>query len=113
MVLLLATVPVAFGVYINETSPAPTTARLAGRCTRYCEAHTCPHATRANSSAYFQLRPLYDATVRGLMGGGRRWYATVNIAFYLVLVPLLLLGLTYGALRNAVLIRQLKAQRHA
>jgi hypothetical protein len=113
LVLLLAMLPVAFGAYINETSPAPTTARLAVRCSRYCEMHGCPHATRANSPAYFRLRPLYTATVRGLMGGGRQWYATANIGFYLVLIPLLLLGLTYGALRNAVLIRQLKTQRHA
>ncbi|UOQ99296.1 hypothetical protein MUN81_07295 [Hymenobacter sp. 5317J-9] len=113
VLLLLALLPVAFGVYVNETSPAPTTARLAGRCTRYCEAHACPHATRANSPAYFRLRPLYDATVRGLMGGGRQWYAAVNIGFYLVLLPLLLLWLSYGVLRNAVLIRQLKARRHA
>lgn len=110
-VLLLALLPVAFGVYINETSPPPTTARLAGRCSRYCEAHGCPHATPANSPAYFRLRPLYNATIRGLMGGGRQWYATVNILFYIVLIPLLLLGLTYGALRNAVLIRQLKELR--
>ncbi|GAB3576245.1 hypothetical protein [Hymenobacter daeguensis] len=113
LVLLLALLPVAFGVYLNETSPPPTTARLAGRCSRYCEAHDCPHATAANSPAYFRLRPLYSATVRGLMSGGRQWYATVNIAFYLGLIPLLLLGLTYGALRNAVLIRQLKALRRA
>ncbi|MBF9142214.1 hypothetical protein [Hymenobacter properus] len=113
LVLLLAMVPVAFGVYINETSPAPTTARLANRCSRYCEAHACPHATRANSTAYLRLRPLYNATVRGLMGGGRQWYAEANILFYIVLVPLLLVGLTYGALRNAVLIRQLKARPHA
>jgi hypothetical protein len=111
LVLLMAAVPVAFGVYINETSPAPTTARLASRCSRYCEAHACPHATRANSPAYFRPRPLYDATVQGLMAGGRQWYATVNISFYLGLVPLLLLWLTYGTLRNAVLIRQLKALR--
>ncbi|WP_310393605.1 hypothetical protein [Hymenobacter sp.] len=111
LVLLLALLPVAFGVYINETGPAPTTARLAGRCSRYCEAYGCPHATPANSPAYFRLRPLFVATIKGLMGGGRAWYAAVNIAFYLVLIPLLLLGLTYGALRNAVLIRQLKALR--
>ncbi|MDO7847119.1 hypothetical protein Q5H92_12170 [Hymenobacter sp. M29] len=111
LVLLLATLPVAFGVYINETSPPPTTAQLAGRCSRYCEMHGCPHATPANSPAYFRLRPLFVATIKGLMGGGRQWYAAVNIGFYLVLIPLLLLGLTYGALRNAVLIRQLKAQR--
>ncbi|MDO7852697.1 hypothetical protein [Hymenobacter convexus] len=110
LVLVLATVPVAFGVYINETSPPPTTARLAGRCSRYCEAYGCPHATPANSPAYYKLRPLFVATIQGLMGGGRKWYAAANIAFYLVLIPLLLLGLTYGALRNAVLIRQLKAQ---
>ncbi|MBJ6110181.1 hypothetical protein JAO73_14245 [Hymenobacter sp. BT523] len=108
LVSLLALVPVAFGVYINETSPPPTTARLPGRCSRYCETHGCPHATPANSPAYFRLRPLFVATIRGLMSGGRAWYAAANIGFYLVLVPLLLVGLTYGALRNAVLIRQLK-----
>ncbi|HEX8328256.1 MAG TPA: hypothetical protein VF629_11995 [Hymenobacter sp.] len=108
-VLLLALLPVAFGVYLNESSPPPTTAQLPGRCSRYCEAHGCPHATPANSPAYSQLRPLFEATIKGLMGGGRQWYAAVNIGFYLVLIPLLLLGLTYGALRNAVLIRQLKA----
>ena len=111
VVLGLALLPVAFGVYLNETSPPPTTVRLAERCSRYCEAHGCPHATPANSPAYFRLRPLYAATIRGLMGGGRAWYAAVNIGFYLVLMPLLLLGLTYGALRNAVMIRQLKSLR--
>ena len=35
-------------------------------------------------------------------------YAVANIAFYLVIIPLLLVGLTYGALRNMVLIRRLK-----
>jgi hypothetical protein len=110
-VLLLAGLPVAFGIFLSETSPPPTTARLASRCSRYCEAHGCPHATPANSPAYFRLRPVFVATIRGLMGGGRARYATVNIAFYLVLIPLLLLGLTYGALRNAVLIRQLNTLR--
>ncbi len=108
VMVLLALLPVAFGVYINETSPAPTTRRLTDRCSRYCEAHHCPHATPANSPAYAELRPLYDATVRGLASGGRQHYAEANIAFYLVLIPLLLLGLTYGALRNLVLIRRLK-----
>ncbi|MBD2724064.1 hypothetical protein [Hymenobacter armeniacus] len=111
LVSLLTLVPVALGVYVNETSPPPTTARLANRCSRYCETHGCPHATPANSPAYFRLRPLFAATIRGLMSGGRAWYAAANIGFYLVLVPLLLVGLTYGALRNAVLIRQLKTLR--
>jgi hypothetical protein len=111
LVLLLALLPVAFGTYINETSPHPTESRLPDRCSRYCEAHGCPHATPTNSPAYFRLRPLFAATIRGLMGGGGEWYAVVNICFYLVLVPLLLLNLVYGAMRNAVLIRQLKALR--
>lgn len=110
-VLLLALLPVAFGVYINETSAAPTEKCLPNRCSRYCEAHNCPHATPANSPAYFQLKPVYEATVWGLSMGGKRLYALVNIGFYLVLVPLLLLWLTYGALRNMVLISRLKAQR--
>lgn len=110
LVLMLALLPLAFGIYINETSPAPTEKRLPTRCSRYCEAHNCPHATPANSPAYFQLRPLYDATIQGLSMGGRQFYALANISFYLVLMPLLLLGLTYGALRNMVLIHRLKAQ---
>ena len=110
-VLLVALLMAALGAYVNETSPAPTTRLLAGRCSRYCEAHGCPHATPANSPAYFTLRPLYEATVRGLASGGRQYYAAANIAFYLVFIPLLLLGLAYGALRNAVLIHRLKAAR--
>jgi hypothetical protein len=109
-VLLLALLPLAFGFYINETGTAPTEKRLPTRCSRYCEAHNCPHATPANSPAYFQLRPVYAATVQGLSMGGMRLYAVVNIGFYLVLIPLLLLWLTYGALRNMVLISRLKAQ---
>ncbi|MBO2012724.1 hypothetical protein [Hymenobacter negativus] len=111
LVLLLALLPVAFGVYINETSPAPTSHLLAGRCSRYCEAHGCPHATPANSPAYFKLRLLYEATVQGLAAGGKQYYAIANIAFYLVFIPLLLLSLAYGALYNMVLIRRLKTLR--
>ena len=110
-VFLLALLPVAFGICLNETSPAPTENRLASRCSRYCEHHGCPHATAANSPAFFRLRPLYVATIKGLAAGGSRLYAAANIAFYVVLIPLLLIGLTYGALRNAVLIHRLKVQR--
>jgi hypothetical protein len=53
---------------------------------------------------------LYAATVRGLSAGGRGLYATVNIGFYLGLIPALLAWLTYGALRNARIIRQLRRQ---
>ncbi|MDB5234932.1 MAG: hypothetical protein JWR44_1925 [Hymenobacter sp.] len=112
VVALLSALPLALGYYINETSPAPTEQRLASRCSRYCEHHGCPHATPTNSPAFFQLRPLYVATIKGLAAGGRGLYATANIAFYVVLIPLLLMGLTYGALRNAVLIHRLKAQSH-
>jgi hypothetical protein len=108
--LLVATLPFLFGYYINTTSPPPTRAYVPGRCTRYCAAHSCRHATRANSPAYFRLRPLYAATVRGLSAGGRGLYAAVNIGFYLVLMPALLGWLTYGALRNARTIRQLRRQ---
>ena len=101
-VLLLALLPLALGAYVNETSPPPTEKRVADRCTRYCERHGCEHDNLANSPLYFRLRPLYQATGRGLSAGGASWYAAFNIGFYVVLVPLLLLWLTYGALRNAV-----------
>ena len=113
LTLLLASLPVLFGGYVNETAPNPPTTRyVAGRCTRYCEAHGCPHATAANSPAYWQLKPLYRATIAALAAGGTKWYAAANIAVFLVALPLLLLGLMYGLLRNAVLIRQLKHQQH-
>ena len=80
-VLLLALLPVAAGVYVNETGPPPTEKRLPARCSRYCEAYGCPHATPANSPAYFRLRPLYVATIRGLSAGGRDLYTAFNIGF--------------------------------
>ncbi|MGI4862852.1 MAG: hypothetical protein ACRYFZ_02945 [Janthinobacterium lividum] len=109
LTLLLALLPLAFGFWVNSTVPhAPTRAYVAARCTRYCTAHGCRHATRANSPMYFRLRPLYAATIAALAAGGAGLYAAANVAFYLVCVPGLLLWLTYGALRNARLIRQLR-----
>lgn len=110
-VLLLALLPLGLEAYVNETSPAPTKKLLADRCSRYCERHGCEHDTPANSPMYFRLRPLYQATVRALGAGGAGLYATFNIVFYVLLLPALLVWLTYGALRNMVLIRRLKTQR--
>jgi hypothetical protein len=111
LALGIALLPLLFGLWVNTSAPyPPTRAYTAARCTRNCATHGCRHATRANSPAYFQLRPVYNATIRGLMLGGRAQYAAVNIGFYLVLMPALLLWLTYGALRNASTIRRLKRQ---
>lgn len=107
---LLACLPLLFGIWVNARAPhPPTRAYVATRCTRYCAAHGCRHATRANSPAYFRLRPVCRATVAALAAGGAGWYAAANIAFYLILMPVLLGWLTYGALRNWHLIRQLGA----
>ncbi|RZK22636.1 MAG: hypothetical protein EOO63_18210 [Hymenobacter sp.] len=107
----LALLPLLFSLWVNTSAPyPPTRTYAAAHCSRYCAAHGCRHATRANSPAYFRLRPVYAATVRGLMLGGRARYAAVNIGVYLVLLPALLLWLTYGALRNASTIRQLRKQ---
>ena len=109
LTLLLAVLPLLFSLWVNASAPhSPTRAYVATRCTRYCAAHGCRHATRANSPAYFRLRPLYRATVAALAAGGAGWYAAANIAFYLVLLPALLLWLTYGALRNRRTIQQLR-----
>jgi hypothetical protein len=105
----LALLPLLFGIWVNATAPhPPTRAYDPVRCTRYCAAYGCRHATRANSPAYFQLQLVYAATVRGLMLGGRARYAAVNIGFYLVCIPALLGWLLHGALRDAARIRQLK-----
>ncbi|WP_354584941.1 hypothetical protein [Hymenobacter sp. UYCo722] len=112
LTLLLAALPLLFGFWMNATAPhPPTSAYAAARCTRYCYAHACPHATAANSPAYFRLRPLYGLTIAALLAGGRAWYGLFNVAFYLVFIPGLLLWLTYGALRNARTLRQLKQRR--
>ncbi|WP_157887161.1 hypothetical protein [Hymenobacter sp. PAMC 26628] len=105
----MALLPLAFGIWVNSTAPyPPTRAYSPAHCTRYCAAHSCRHATRANSPVYFRLRPLYAATVAGLMVGGGARYAAVNIGFYLVFISGLLLWLTYGAMRNARRIRQFR-----
>jgi hypothetical protein len=110
LTFFLALLPLLFGLWVNATAPhPPTRGYVPGRCTRYCARHGCRHATRANSPTYYQLRPVYAATVRGLAAGGRGMYAAVNVGFYLVLVPGLLLWLTYGALRNAARLRQWKS----
>ncbi|MGI4760152.1 MAG: hypothetical protein ACRYF0_05570 [Janthinobacterium lividum] len=108
LTILLACLPLLFGLWVNATSPPPTRAHAASHCTRYCALHYCTHATRANSRAYFRLRPAYDATVRSLAAGGRGWYVATNVVVYLGLLPLLLGWLTYGALRNARTIRRLR-----
>ena len=110
LILLLALLPLAVGYYVNATAPPPTHAYSPARCTRYCAAHACRHATRANSPVYFRLRPLYRATVAALAAGGAGWYVYVNIGFYLMLLPALLVWLTYGVLRNWRIIQQLKNQ---
>ncbi|GAA4347581.1 hypothetical protein GCM10023185_02720 [Hymenobacter saemangeumensis] len=111
LTMCLALLPLAFGYWVNATARhAPTDARVAGRCTRYCEQHGCPHATAANSPAFFRLKPLYVATIKFLAMGGMGLYAAANIAFYVLLIPALLLWLTYGALRNMSTIRRLKQQ---
>jgi hypothetical protein len=108
LTLLLALLPLAFGYWVNAHAPYPPSRARAAHCTRYCALHDCPHATRASSPAYFHLRPLYAATVQALAAGGRRWYAAVNIAFYLGFLPLLLGWLTYGALRDGHVLNKLK-----
>ena len=112
LTLLLTLLSLLVGSGLNFFSPPPTRARSATRCTRYCYFHACPHATRTNSPAYFRLRPVYTATIRGLAAGGRKWYVTANMAVYLVLVPLLLTWLTYGVLRDARIIRELESRQH-
>ena len=112
--LLLAALPLLFGFWVNYTAPHPPTTRYeATRCTRYCEAHGCPHATVANSPAYFRLRPLYVLTIRALSVGGGALYGLFNIGFYVVFMPALLVWLTYGALRNAGTLRRLRNARRA
>ena len=112
LALLLANLPLLFGFWVNHTAPHPPTTRYAAtRCTRYCTAHGCRHATRANSPAYWQLRPLYRLTVQGLsLGGVGATYVLANVTFYLVFLPVLLLWLTYGAVRDAGRLRQLRRQ---
>ena len=110
--LLLAALPLLFGYWVNTHAPhPPSRVYAATHCTRYCTRHGCRHATAANSPAFVRLKPLYAATIRGLTVGGRGWYAALNVGVYLLVVPALLGWLTYGALRNARTIRQLKQLR--
>lgn len=108
---LLALLPLLFGLAVNTAAPyPPTEARAATHCTRYCHDHACPHATRANSPAYFRLRPLYDGTVRALSaGGGGSAYILANLLVFLVGIPLVLLRLIYAVVRDARAIRRLQS----
>lgn len=111
--LILAMLPLAFGFWVNASATyPPSRAYAATRCTRYCEAYGCRHATAANSPAFTRLRSLYVATIQGLSVGGTGLYAALNIAFYVIFIPGLLTWLTYSALRNMGRIQQLKKQAH-
>ncbi|MFD2787361.1 hypothetical protein [Hymenobacter rubripertinctus] len=109
LTILLALLPLLVGFAVNAAAPHPPTAALvAGRCTRYCHDHACPHTTLATSPAYYRLRPLYGLTIRALSaGGGGTAYVIANLLVYLVVIPLLLLRLTYAVLRDALLLRRL------
>ena len=110
----LAMLPLLVGFAVNYTAPSPPTTRYeTARCTRYCVAHGCPHATPANSPAFFRLRPLYMLTIKVLSIGGGALYGLLNIVFYVLLIPGLLVWLTYGALRNTRTIHRLRQARRA
>jgi hypothetical protein len=106
---LLALLPLLFGFAVSTAAPHPPTAsRAPTYCTRYCHNHACPHATLANSPAYFRLRPLYEGTVQTLSAGGKGApYILANLLVFLVAIPVLLLRLTYAVLRDARAIRRL------
>jgi len=109
LVTPLALLPFAFGIWVNQTAPYPPTTRyVAARCTRYCANQGCPYATARSSPAYVRLKPLYALTIRALSVGGSGLHGLLNILFYLVPVPGLLLWLTYSALRDARTIRHLR-----
>ncbi|MBT9392292.1 hypothetical protein KLP40_03875 [Hymenobacter sp. NST-14] len=109
LTVLLAVLALLLGFAVNSAAPHPPTAALvAGRCTRFCHDHACPHATPATSPAYYRLRPLYGLTIRVLSaGGGGAAYVLANLFVFLVVIPLLLLRLTYAVLRDARAIRHL------
>lgn len=90
--LILAMLPLAFGFWVNTSASHPPSGDfVANYCTRYCESYGCRHATAANSPAFIRLRPLYVATIQGLSVGGTGLYAALNIAFYVVFIPALLI----------------------
>lgn len=111
LAVLLALLPLLFGLAVNTAAPHPPTASGAPTyCTRYCHNHACLHATPANSLAYFQLRPLYGLTVQTLSAGGKGApYILANLLVFLVAIPVLLLRLTYAVLRDAHVIRRLQS----
>lgn len=110
LTFLLALLALLLGVAVNSAAPhPPTAARVAGRCTRYCHDHACPHVTPVNSPAYHRLRPLYEFTIRALASGGSgAAYVMANLLVFVVVIPLLLLRLTYAVLRDARAIRRLQ-----
>lgn len=114
LTLTLAFLPLLLGFWVNYSAPhKPSRKYEASHCTRYCEVHGCPHATAANSPAFWRLRPLYVLTIQALAVGGSDLYGALNILFYIIFVPGALLWLTYGALRNGRHIRNLKRQLRA
>ncbi len=97
----------ALTLVVNKQAAAPTHARRAAECTRYCHDHGCPHAS--NPGEHQQIRTLafalYHANVRLLQEQPWMSYREINLFVYVLLWPLLIAFLAallvYRARRKA------------
>lgn len=98
---LLMASPFIVLVAVNETVGPSHHRYDAGRCTRYCHDHGCPHVLQRydfqNDAAARFAKQVYDANLRALGRGGLS-YASMNLFVYVVLFPALAGLLLLGAL---------------
>ncbi len=92
-------------ILVNETNSIPTHQYEKKRCTRYCHSQGCLHAAEkyatSNSSFVKTSGIVYKATIHWLGNNGSGLnYREMNLALYVVGIPLLLGTLLWGALRK-------------
>ncbi len=86
-------------VLINESSSAPHHRYDPGRCTRYCHDHECQHVA-ADSEVAALLADAYQQHILWLRHNPLGLsYQAMNLLVYLLLIPVLFLGLLWGIIR--------------
>ena len=100
----LVLLPFLIMVVVNETSEAPTFSYYSKKCTRYCHNHGCLHVYTKydiHSKGYLKaMDSLYKANIQWLKHNGLGLsYAEINLLLYVIVLPLLMLLLLWGAVR--------------
>jgi len=104
--ILLVIAPFAIMIGVNENSTQQTHDLNTSGCSRYCHDHACPHTYE--KYAAHQQQPVINGMMQ-LYSGNIAWlqnnplgcsYVSINLLLYVVVAPLSMALLLWGAIRK-------------